>query len=181
MWMEHLDIPPASVSAAFPVALVLPAVAPSIVPVVFRRDAQSLWWWRSIGTLKAAADIKRGSLAWTHDHFGLNNQLPVPRTIMGGEREEGVVLVRLRAIGGGGLDVCADESLEFAFEKRGKLSSKSTLRLRVVEIYYGFADYLHSISDGQTQRHSMSENNAYAICRIMNIPADPFPTTKSVL
>jgi hypothetical protein len=171
---------------------VVPVVDPvpdsvPVVPVVpldghahpFYKDAESLRWWKSIGTLAAQQDMSAKLRMEQHDHWHLDNQLPLPQTIFGSKGDRDVVLVRLRALNGF-LQVSADDTIEFAldsgrkhtrFETRSGTAKGYLLRLRVVEIYYGFTDYLSGITQGCAQQHSFSTKNAYAVCRILNIPA----------
>jgi hypothetical protein len=114
-----------------------------------------------------------------HDHWYLDNQLPLPQTICGSRYDSDVVLVRLRSVNDAFLDVSADDTLELVLEQGGtrtssKVPSGQTLKLRVVEIYYGFSDYVRGITLGCAQQHSRSAKNAYAVCRMLNIPASPW-------
>ena len=50
------------------------------------------------------------------------------------------------------------------------LIGKNRIKMRVVEIYYGFTDYIHGVTTGKTQHHSLSGRNAYAICKTQKTP-----------
>jgi len=57
--------------------------------------------------------------------------------------------------------------------KKESQVSCNRLKLRVVEIYYGYMDYIQCVTTGKTQRHSLSSRNAYAICKPEKIPFIP--------
>jgi hypothetical protein len=135
-----------------------------------KRIADVVHWWNSIGTLEASKDIEKGLEAYHHEHWRLNNQLPVPQTILGSYRQDDVVLVRLRSMGDSELDVSTDSVLQFELDGGGKSRSDGVLKIRILEIYYGFSDYIQGISTGIVSQRSLSVRNAYAICRLLNNP-----------
>jgi hypothetical protein len=69
---------------------------------------------------------------------------------------------------------CHVQILEFMAVTKQKhrkdIRESKRIKLRVIEIYYGFMDYIHCVTTGKTQQHSLSGRNAYAICKIYNSP-----------
>jgi hypothetical protein len=165
--------------AGVPATGVPVAGVPVAAVPIWHREAESLRWWKSIGTLKSQQDMARKLRMANHDHWYLDNQLPLPQTMLGSRGDPDVVLIRLRSLDDTMLDVSADNTIEFALEQ-GRKNTRSKdpkervkgrlLRLRVIEIYYGFTDYLRGITHGCAQQHSLSTQNAYAVCRMLNVP-----------
>jgi hypothetical protein len=83
------------------------------------------------------------------------------------------VLVRIRSIADQDLAISADDVIELTIIANSKSTPnprQNILKMRVVEIYYGFMDYMHGVTDGIKTQHSLAGRNAYAICKIEKTP-----------
>jgi hypothetical protein len=55
-------------------------------------------------------------------------------------------------------------------KKQSKVKGNDRIKVRVIEIYYGFTDYIRGVTTGKLQQHSLSSRNAFAICKIEKAP-----------
>jgi hypothetical protein len=66
----------------------------------------------------------------------------------------------------------ASQIIEFmavtSMKEQHNVKGANKIKMRVIEIYYGFMDYIHGVTTGKAQHHSLSGRNAYAICRPHN-------------
>ena len=87
-----------------------------------------------------------------------------PDTILGACKDN-TFLARLRSVNGEDLSVVADEEVEIVLKKKinGQKSTNLSMKIKVVEIYFGFQEYLHSITDGMREQRSTAGKNAFII------------------
>jgi len=154
--------------------------APEAVAAVKKfvpRETATLSWWKQLGTMhpsQVGSSVKKITEPLQLKGHSLRNLLPLPETILGAGQRDQVVLVRLRSLVSGDINVCADQTLEFVLvgQEKHKLHVKNgnLLQLRVLEIYHGFSDYLHGITTGVTLQHSLASQHSYAICKVFKSP-----------
>jgi hypothetical protein len=180
------ELPPTA-AVLPPVGAVVPAVLPlagAVVPAELpptdgntkKRKARVQYWWDS---LMHTAAVKPLASKLSSKKPGLRNRLPLPETILGMTHCDDIILVRLRSLVDSDLEIFPDQVMQFAMCRRNGINHAKTgpinhgiLKLRVVEIYYGFVDYVHSVTTGRTQQHSLASKNAYVICKMLNVPSE---------